>query len=46
MCGARGLPVARVGVVDGEEVELQGQFSIPLNELRDVHEATIPALFG
>ena len=46
MCGARGLPVTRIGVVDGAEIELQGQFSIPLSELREVHEATIPALFG
>ncbi|MQY14641.1 Phosphoribosylformylglycinamidine synthase subunit PurL [Streptomyces sp. RB5] len=46
MCGARGLPVARIGVIDGDSVELQGQFSIPLAELRETWEATIPALFG
>ena len=46
MCGARGLPVTRIGVVDGAEVELQGEFSIPLAELRTAHEETIPALFG
>lgn len=44
MCGARGLPVARIGVVDGDELEVQGQFSIPLSELRTAHEGTIPAL--
>ncbi|MET9646801.1 phosphoribosylformylglycinamidine synthase subunit PurL [Streptomyces syringium] len=44
MCGARGLPATRVGVVDGEVVDVQGQFSIPLAELREAHEATIPAL--
>ncbi|MFI1255003.1 phosphoribosylformylglycinamidine synthase subunit PurL [Streptomyces netropsis] len=44
MCGARGLPATRVGVVDAEEVAIQGQFSIPLAELREAHEATIPAL--
>lgn len=44
MCGARGLPAARVGVVDGEVIDVQGQFSIPLAELREAHEATIPAL--
>ncbi len=43
MCGARGLPVTRIGVVDGDEVEVQGEFSIPLSELRTAHEATIPA---
>jgi phosphoribosylformylglycinamidine synthase II len=46
MCGARGLPATRVGVVDGEEVEIQGQFSIALSELRATHEATIPALLA
>ncbi|MCD9143973.1 phosphoribosylformylglycinamidine synthase subunit PurL [Streptomyces albireticuli] len=46
MCGARGLPATRVGVVDGEEIDVQGQFSIPLAELREAHEATIPALLA
>ncbi|MFE5869286.1 phosphoribosylformylglycinamidine synthase subunit PurL [Streptomyces roseifaciens] len=46
MCGARGLPAARIGVVDGEEIDIQGQFSIPLAELREAHEATIPALLA
>ncbi|MGK5546142.1 phosphoribosylformylglycinamidine synthase subunit PurL [Streptomyces sp. URMC 127] len=46
MCGARGLPATRIGVVDGEAIEVQGQFSIPLAELREAHEATIPALLA
>lgn len=46
MCGARGLPVTRIGVVDGEEIEVQGEFSIPLSELRTAHEATIPGLLA
>ncbi|MDX2644243.1 phosphoribosylformylglycinamidine synthase subunit PurL [Streptomyces sp. PA03-1a] len=46
MCGARGLPATRIGVVDGDAVELQGEFSIPLDELRTAHEGTIPALLG
>jgi phosphoribosylformylglycinamidine synthase len=45
MCTFRGLPAARIGVVDGAEVEVQGQFSIPLDELRRAHTATFPALF-
>ncbi|MEV8289440.1 phosphoribosylformylglycinamidine synthase subunit PurL [Streptomyces niveus] len=44
MCGARGLPATRIGVVDGEEIEVQGEFSIPLSELRAAHEGTIEAL--
>lgn len=46
MCGARGLPAARIGVVDGETIEIQDQFTIPLSELKQAHEATIPALLA
>lgn len=46
MCGARGLPATRIGVVDGDAVEVQGQFTIPLAELRRTHERTIPELLA
>ncbi|MDF9814104.1 phosphoribosylformylglycinamidine synthase subunit PurL [Streptomyces sp. SPB162] len=46
MCGARGLPAARIGVVDGDVIEVQDQFTIPLSELKQAHEATIPALLA
>ncbi|EXU66922.1 MULTISPECIES: phosphoribosylformylglycinamidine synthase subunit PurL [Streptomyces] len=46
MCGARGLPAARIGVVDGDAIDVQGQFSIPLAELRESYEATIPGLLA
>ncbi|MET8654960.1 AIR synthase-related protein, partial [Nocardia aurea] len=48
MCDARGLPWARIGVVDqgSDSVEVQGQFSVPLTELRTAYEGTLPALFG
>ncbi|OMI39154.1 phosphoribosylformylglycinamidine synthase subunit PurL [Streptomyces sparsogenes] len=46
MCGARGLPAVRIGVVDGDAVDVQGQFGIPLAELREAHEATIPGLLA
>ena len=48
MCTARGLPGARIGVVDqgSDSVEVQGRFSVPLAELRAVHEGTLPALFS
>ncbi|GAA2407194.1 phosphoribosylformylglycinamidine synthase subunit PurL [Streptomyces glaucosporus] len=46
MCGVRGLPATRIGVVDGDAIEVQGQFSIPLAELREAHETTIPALLA
>ncbi|MFE7318056.1 phosphoribosylformylglycinamidine synthase subunit PurL [Streptomyces sp. NPDC057555] len=44
MCGARGLPATRIGVVDGAELAVQGQFEIPLSELQTAHEATLPGL--
>ncbi|GAB3109149.1 phosphoribosylformylglycinamidine synthase subunit PurL [Streptomyces calidiresistens] len=46
MCGARGLPVTRVGVVDGDTIEVQGAFTLPLAEVRAAHERTLPELFG
>ncbi|MBW8804250.1 MAG: phosphoribosylformylglycinamidine synthase subunit PurL [Catenulisporales bacterium] len=46
MCVARGLPVARVGVVDGAALEVQGQFTVELEELRAVHTAPFRKLFG
>ncbi len=52
MCEARGLPATRVGVVDqgpegGEPgVEVQGLFTVTLEELRRTSEGVLPGLFG
>ncbi|MFB8001885.1 phosphoribosylformylglycinamidine synthase subunit PurL [Nocardia sp. NPDC056000] len=48
MCTARELPWTRIGVVDqgSDAVEVQGQFTITLAELRTAFEGTLPALFG
>ncbi|BBX20216.1 phosphoribosylformylglycinamidine synthase subunit PurL [Mycolicibacterium duvalii] len=52
MCEARGLPATRVGVVDpGPEpgqaaVEVQGLFTVTLEELRRTSEGVLPGLFG
>jgi phosphoribosylformylglycinamidine synthase len=48
MCEARGLPAARIGVVDqgSDAVEVQGLFSVPLPELHSTSEALLPGLFG
>ncbi len=57
MCAARGLPAHRVGVVDsglgadsglpGEQIVVIGDlFTVTLSELRETHEATLPALFN
>ncbi|WP_033334102.1 MULTISPECIES: phosphoribosylformylglycinamidine synthase subunit PurL [Streptomyces] len=46
MCTARGLPATRIGVVDGESLDVQGQFSVSLAELKDAHTGVIEALLG
>ena len=46
MCGARGLPATRIGVVDGDAIEVQGQFTLTLAELTTAHEQAIPALLS
>jgi phosphoribosylformylglycinamidine synthase len=46
MCGARGLPATRIGVVDGDALEVQGEFTLSLREVREAHEGTIEALMA
>jgi phosphoribosylformylglycinamidine synthase len=48
MCEARALPVARIGVVDeaADAVEVQGLFTVSLDELRATYEGVLPELFG
>lgn len=48
MCEARGLPATRVGVVDqgSRDVEVQGLFTVSLEELRSTSEGVLPGLFG
>jgi phosphoribosylformylglycinamidine synthase len=48
MCTVRGLPWTRIGVADAASgsIEVQGQFSVALDELREAHERTLPDLFG
>ncbi len=48
MCTVRGLPWTRIGVVDAASgaIEVQGQFTVGLDELREAHERTLPELFG
>jgi phosphoribosylformylglycinamidine synthase len=47
MCTARGLPAVRIGVIDvlAPTLDMQGQFSIPLRELRSAWTSTLPARF-
>ena len=46
MCDARGLPCVRIGVTDGDALDVQDVLTVPLDELREAYEATLPALFG
>jgi phosphoribosylformylglycinamidine (FGAM) synthase-like enzyme len=48
MCEARGLPATRIGVVDqgSGAVEVQGLFTVTLEELRSTSEGVLPGLFG
>jgi phosphoribosylformylglycinamidine synthase II len=48
MCEARGLPASRIGVVDqgSDAVEVQGLFSVSMDELRGTYEGVLPGLFG
>ncbi len=45
-CGAAGLPATRLGETGGDSVEVIGQFSASIADLRRSHEATIPAIFA
>ncbi|MER7078220.1 phosphoribosylformylglycinamidine synthase subunit II [Saccharopolyspora kobensis] len=48
MCTARGLPWSKVGVADAGEksLDIQDVANIPLPELREAWEGTLPKLFG
>jgi phosphoribosylformylglycinamidine synthase II len=48
MCTARNFPYARIGVVDAENgaLDVQGEFSLDLAELREAHEGTLRRHFG
>jgi phosphoribosylformylglycinamidine synthase len=47
MCSARGLPCTRIGVTDDTgALEVQDLLEVPLEQLREAHEGTLPRLFG
>ncbi|NHU86156.1 phosphoribosylformylglycinamidine synthase subunit PurL [Kocuria sp. JC486] len=48
MCTMRNYPFARIGVVDAvnDALDLMGATRIPLPELRQAHESTLPTYFG
>lgn len=52
LCEGRGYPVLRIGVTDSAAdgdpaaLEVQGVFTVPLSELRELSQGTLPAAFG
>jgi len=44
--GLHGVPVTHLGETGGDEFAVDGEFAIPLTELRSAHEGTLPRLFG
>ncbi|MCU1507516.1 MAG: phosphoribosylformylglycinamidine synthase subunit PurL [Microbacteriaceae bacterium] len=48
LCEGRGYPMLRIGVTDAAlpALEIQDQFTLDLDELRDVHRGTLPEHFG
>jgi phosphoribosylformylglycinamidine synthase len=45
MCIARRQPHERIGVVDGDALDVQDLFRISVDELREAHTRTLPAIF-
>jgi phosphoribosylformylglycinamidine synthase subunit PurL len=46
LCGRHGVAAAEIGTAGGGSLEVEGLFTIPLGELREAHERTLPALLG
>ena len=50
LCEARGYPVLRIGVTDQQgadaALDVQGLFTVPVDEIRSRSAATLPAYFG
>ena len=48
LCSAKGFAHARIGVVDdmAGSLDVHGQFTLPLDELRTAHTSTLPAIFA
>jgi phosphoribosylformylglycinamidine synthase len=48
VCLEHGVPIREIGSVtpDRDVLEVAGQFSVPLDELRTAYQGTLPGLFG
>ena len=45
LCASHGLPAHALGTVGGSSLTVSGQFSVPLDELRQTWSGVLPALF-
>ena len=45
-CEGKGVPVIALGASGGEALTVSGRFSLPVEELRAVHTATLPAVLN
>jgi phosphoribosylformylglycinamidine synthase subunit PurL len=45
LCAEHGVPHTGIGSTGGDRLIIEGQFSIPLDELVGAHEKTLPAIF-
>ncbi|GAB3671167.1 phosphoribosylformylglycinamidine synthase subunit PurL [Actinocorallia lasiicapitis] len=46
ICEQAGVPFTTIGVTGGDSYTVDGQFTIPLHELREAYTATLPAIVG
>jgi phosphoribosylformylglycinamidine (FGAM) synthase-like enzyme len=46
LCAARGVPATVLGETGGDTLTVESTFEVPLPELRQAWESTLPALFG
>ncbi|GAA3225685.1 phosphoribosylformylglycinamidine synthase subunit PurL [Actinocorallia longicatena] len=46
ICEQAGVPYTTIGMTGGDSYAVDGQFSIPLHELREAHTATLPGIVG
>jgi phosphoribosylformylglycinamidine synthase len=46
LCAERGVPAETIGAVAGTSLDVDGCFTVPLDELAGAHQGTLPAIFN
>ncbi|MEV0230875.1 phosphoribosylformylglycinamidine synthase subunit PurL [Nonomuraea sp. NPDC050786] len=46
LCGRHDVPCYGLGTTGGTSLVVEGEFEVPVEELRETHSAALPALFG